>query len=100
AGPGGESAKTKLFIDTLPQQLETEGTVTAVTPPVSLWGTLSKRGDADTFSIQGVKGQKLVVDAAARRLGSKAELTLTVTDAAGRLLASNIEFEGESDPLI
>ena len=41
-----------------------------------------------------------MVDAAAKRIGSKADLTLTLADASGRLVASNIDFEGESDPLI
>jgi WD40 repeat protein/mono/diheme cytochrome c family protein len=100
SGPGGESGRVKLFIDTLPQVMETEGSVTPATLPASLWGALSTRGNTDTFSFDGVKGQKVVVDAAAKRIGSKAELTLTLTDAAGRLVASNIDFEGESDPLI
>jgi WD40 repeat protein len=95
----GESAKVKLFVETLPQVLETEGAVTTAALPASFWGTLLVRGDADTYAIMGAKGQKVVVDAAAKRIGSKAELTLTLTDAAGRLVASNIEFEGESDPL-
>lgn len=100
AGPGGESGRVKLFIDTLPQVQETEGAVTSATLPATFWGTLLVRGDADSFAIDGVKGQKVVVDAAAKRIGSKAELTLTLTDATGRLVASNIDYEGESDPLI
>jgi hypothetical protein len=98
--PGGASTPVKLFVDTLPQLLQTGGAVTPATLPVSLWGTLRVRGEADTFSFEGVKGQKVVVDAATKRIGSKADLTLTLTDSAGRLIASNIEFEGESDPLI
>jgi len=99
-GPGGAGSPVKLHVDTLPQLAENEGAVTPATLPVSLWGTLLVRGDADTFSFQGVQGQKVVVDAAAKRIGSKADLTLTLSDASGRLVASNIEFEGESDPLI
>jgi hypothetical protein len=99
-GPGGASSPLKLHVDTLPQLVGTEGAVTPATLPVSLWGTLLVRGDADTFSFEGVKGQKVVVDAAAKRIGSKADLTLTLSEASGRLVASNIEFEGESDPLI
>ncbi|MBV8882136.1 MAG: hypothetical protein JO332_19420 [Planctomycetaceae bacterium] len=100
SGPGGDSAKVKLHVDTLPQVVETEGSTTTAALPVSFWGTLTARGDADTFAFEGQKGQTVVVDAAAKRLGSKADLTLTLTDAAGRLIASNIDFEGESDPLI
>jgi len=79
---------------------ETEGQTTTAALPVSFWGVLSARGDADTFAFDGSKGQKVIVDAAAKRIGSKADLTLTLTDSAGRLVASNIDFEGESDPLI
>lgn len=100
AGPGGESGRVKLFVESLPQVVETEGSVSSAPLPASFWGTLLARGDVDTISIAGVKGQRIVVDAAAKRIGSKAELTLTLTDAAGRLVASNIDFEGESDPLV
>ncbi len=79
---------------------ETEGSITAGALPVSFWGVLSARGDADSFAFEGRKGQPVVVDAAAKRIGSKADLTLTLTDASGRLVASNIDFEGEADPLI
>ncbi|HZE96752.1 MAG TPA: hypothetical protein VE981_06985, partial [Planctomycetota bacterium] len=100
SGPGGDSAKTKILVDTLPQTMETEGTVTPAVLPVSLWGALTARGDADAFSFEGTKGQTVVIDATAKRIGSKAELTLTLTDAAGKLVASNIDFEGETDPLV
>lgn len=99
-GPGGDSTRAKVHVDVLPQVLETKGAVTTAALPVSFWGTLTARGDSDTFAFEGVQGQPLVVDAAAKRFGSKAELTLTLTDAAGRLVASNIEFEGEADPLL
>src|SRR5262249_54847913 len=58
------------------------------------------RGDSDAFAFEGKKGQTIVVDAAARRIGSKAELSMTLTDSDGRLIASNTDFEGESDPLV
>ena len=82
-----------------PSKIDPKTPVTALLP-ASLWGTLLARGEVDTFSFGGFRGQKVVIDAAAKRIGSKAELALTLTDAAGRLIASNIEFEGESDPLI
>jgi WD40 repeat protein/mono/diheme cytochrome c family protein len=100
SGPGGDSARVKLHVDTLPQVQEKEGTITTAALPVSFWGVLGTRGDSDTFGFDGVKGQKVVVDAAAKRIGSKADLTLTLTDATGKLIASNIDFEGESDPLL
>jgi hypothetical protein len=100
SGPGGDSGKVKLFVDTLPQAPETPGSVTTAALPVSFWGVLSARGETDSFAFEGTKGQTVVVDAAAKRIGSKAELSLTLTDASGRLVAGNIDFEGESDPMI
>lgn len=99
-GPGGESGKVKLLVDTLPQREKTGATEMAVELPVSLWGALLSRGQTDAITFQGKKGQTIVVDAAARRIGSKADLNLTLMDASGRLVASCINFEGEPDPLL
>ena len=37
SGPGGDSARAKIHIDTLPQVMETEGTTTTAALPVSFW---------------------------------------------------------------
>ena len=44
SGAGGDSARVKVFIDTLPQVVEQEGAVTEAALPVSFWGTLLVRG--------------------------------------------------------
>ncbi|HLH28018.1 MAG TPA: WD40 repeat domain-containing protein, partial [Acidimicrobiales bacterium] len=49
SGPGGDSARVRLHVDTLPQVQEVEGTVTTAALPVSFWGVIGTRGDSDTF---------------------------------------------------
>ena len=119
---GGESDRIKVYVEDLPQVAESEpnntvNTATALTVtaapitaspptapgtsvPVSFWGTLSHRGDADWFSFDAKAGKKLVLDLAARRLGSKADAALTVFDATGRALAAAHDTDGDADPLI
>jgi mono/diheme cytochrome c family protein len=102
---GGESGRLAVHLDDLPQVPEREpndtpSQATSAPLPASFWGTLAHRPDADCFSFEGRAGEQIVFDVAARRLGSKAEIVLTVSDASGRVLASNVDFEGEADPLV
>jgi hypothetical protein len=92
-----ESARIKAFIEPLPQVAEG---APAPDLPASFWGTLRERGETDEISFEARAGEEIVLDAAARRVGSKAELVLSLHDAQGRLLAENVDFEGEEDPLI
>lgn len=101
----GESGRLAVHIDDLPQVPEREpndAPAQAVSAPLpaSFWGTLSSRLDADHFAFEGRAGEQIVLDVAARRLGSKAEIVLALSDASGRILASNVDFEGEADPLV
>jgi mono/diheme cytochrome c family protein len=105
AGAGGESGRLTVHVDDLPQRLESEpndapSSASSAPLPASLWGAFSARGDADHYSFEGKAGQTIVLDVAARRLGSKAEAVVTLSDAGGRVLASNVDFEGEADPLL
>ncbi len=95
AGAGGESNRVKVFVDDLPQ-----GAAPWATLPAGFWGLFTVRGTPEVFAFEAKAGETIVIDAAAKRLGSKAELVVTLTDPAGRVLASNIDYEGESDPLI
>jgi len=102
SGPGGEAGPFRLWLDNLPQVPEREMGAAPVPAPLpsSAWGVLATPGDSDLFEIEARAGQTLVLDLACRRLGSKAEPVLTLMDAGGRVVASNIDFEGESDPLV
>jgi mono/diheme cytochrome c family protein len=110
----GGSATFNLFVEDLPQVAEKEpndtpGHATAgagssvpvgATLPVSFWGTFDRRGDVDHFAFDAKAGQKLVLDVAAKRLSSKADVVLTLSDASGRALASAHDTDGEPDPLL
>ncbi|HMJ66318.1 MAG TPA: c-type cytochrome domain-containing protein, partial [Candidatus Binatia bacterium] len=100
-GIGGESGRIKVHVDDLPQLYEmTNAATNAVSSlPVSAWGTLNKLGDNDEWDIPGKAGQMMIFDVAAKSLGSKANAIITLSDAQGRVLASNNDYDGV-DPLI
>ena len=103
--PGGNVA-INVHVEDLPQVAEKEpnDAVSEATPgaavPVSFWGGFDRRGDADHFAFDAKAGQKLVLDLAAKRVGSKADAVLTVFDAAGKALASARDTDGDPDPLL
>jgi len=67
--------------------------------PASVWGTLSRAGESDTYEFTARPGQTMVFDAGAKAVQSKADLTLTLMDASGRVLAASNDFAG-GDPFI
>ncbi len=102
--PAGESGKLALHLDDLPQFAESEpndlpSQATAATLPADVWGVLAARGDVDRIGFDARAGQKLLFDIAADRIGSKANILLTLYDAQGRVLADNNDFGGDNDPL-
>src|SRR5207249_1562570 len=102
-GPGGESGKLKVYVDDIPQVFEADtksGTNTLASQPVSFWGTLDPMGAIDELDFDAKTGQTLVFDLAAKSLGSKADAVLTLMDSDGKVLASNNDFDGTSDPLL
>jgi hypothetical protein len=108
ANAGGASGPVKVHVDDLPQAQEAEPNDTHATAaaqavaamPVSLWGEFGQRGDADGYAFDAKAGQTIVFDVAAKRLGSKADLLLTLLDAAGNVLATLNDFDGDADPLL
>jgi len=101
-GPGGESGKLNLYVDDLPQVLDTKSnaeTNLVVTLPVKIWGALDPAGDSDAFAFEARAGQTILFDLAAKSLDSKANGVLTLSDATGKVLASNNDFDG-ADPML
>jgi WD40 repeat protein len=101
-GGGGESSRVKLYVDDLPQLNESgaKDIPTIITNlPASCWGVLNPMGDVDIFEFEARKSQTMVFDLNAKLLGSKADAVLTLTDAEGKVLASNNDFDG-SDPFL
>lgn len=100
--PSGDSGSLKLHVDDLPQIVESEsrGPQKLASLPATVWGSHSEPGDADAFEFEAQAGQTIVFDAAAKAIGSKAGLVLSLLDAHGRVLASNNGFDKSGDPLI
>lgn len=102
-GPGGASMPVKLFVDDLPQVATSAAALSgpqALAAPLSVWGTFMPAGDVDHFVVDAKQGQTLVFDVAARRLGSKSQVALTITDAAGRVMAIAGAVGDDPDPLL
>jgi WD40 repeat protein len=104
ASAAGESGHVPLYLDELPQPIESEpndalSQANLLPLPSAAWGVLSAKGDVDHFAFEARAGQKLVFDLAADSIGSKANAILTLFDAQGRVVADNNDF-GSSDPLL
>jgi hypothetical protein len=109
ASTNGESGKLKLYVDDLPQVYVRETNPAPRTVqqpeklaalPLSVWGTLEKPGDVDAFEFDARAGETLVLDFAAKAVGSKiASGELVVLDGSGRIVGQNSGFDG-GDPLL
>jgi WD40 repeat protein len=104
-GPGGESGKVKVYVDDLPHLYEA-----ATTNAVQIqrldqvnricWGALDPPGNVDEVVFEAEAGQTIVCDVAAKSLGSKASVRLTLLGPDGAVLASSGGFDGGLDPLL
>ena len=54
----------------------------------------SRFDDVDVFSFKSDKDQRLICEVSAQRLGSRLDALLTLTDAAGKVLAQNDDTTG------
>lgn len=88
-----------------PSQLEIEpnggaGAAQAITLPLVVDGRIDRAGDEDTFRFEGHGGTELVAEVLARRLGSPLDSVLTLTDASGRRLATNDDWDDKGSGLL
>jgi hypothetical protein len=91
-------------VDTLPECLEQEpndtpATAQPVTLPVIVNGRIDQPGDSDVFRFEGHAGEQIVAEVLARRLNSPLDSVLKLTDAAGRQLAFNDDYEDKGEGL-
>jgi hypothetical protein len=91
-------------VDTLPECLERESNnspeeAQAVTLPIIVNGRIDEPGDWDVFRFEGHAGEKIVAEVFARRLDSPLDSVLKLTDAAGRQLAFNDDYEDKGSGL-
>lgn len=95
-----ESSRLKLYVDDLPTVYESAtNKMPALKLPISFWGRIDPRGDADDIVFEAQSGQLVVFDLAAQSIGSKVKAMLTLFDDKGVLLASKNGFDG-GDPLL
>lgn len=73
---------------------ESAGNLRAPEAPVAFHGLISAPGQTDTRPFTARKGQVLLVEAWARRLGSPLEPVMEITDSAGRQLSASDDDEG------
>jgi len=88
-------------VDTLPEILSREpndrpAEAQHVTLPVIVNGRIEKPGQVDTFRFEGKAGEEVVAEVMARRLNSPLDSTLELTDAGGKRIAFNDDFEDKS----
>lgn len=92
-------------VNSLPEMFEKEpndtpGTAQAAALPQIVNGYISTPGDVDVYKVEGHAGDKLVAEVNARRLNSPLDSLLRLTDASGRVLASNDDHEEKETGLL
>jgi len=70
-----------------------------VTLPIIVNGHVSQPGEQEVFKFTGQAGQQIVAEVFARRLDSPLDSFLRLTDADGKQLAFNDDFEGKGSGL-
>jgi hypothetical protein len=95
---GMVSNRVPFALDTLPECLDQESNddpahAQKVKLPIIVNGRIDRTDDWDVFQITGRKDQTLVVEVLARRLESPLDSVLKLTDASGKVLAVNDDFE-------
>jgi hypothetical protein len=90
--------------DTLPECLEKEPNDTAdsaqpVTLPIIINGRINQPGDMDVFRFDGKAGEQIVAEVYARRLDSPLDSVLILTDATGKQIAFNDDYEDKGSGL-
>lgn len=91
-------------VDTLPECAEQEPNNTPanaqpVTLPVIINGRIARPGQWDVFRLEGHAGDRVVAEVYARRLDSPLDSVLRLTDASGKQLAYNDDFEDKGSGL-
>ncbi|KKK72629.1 hypothetical protein LCGC14_2901960, partial [marine sediment metagenome] len=87
-------------LDTLPERMEIEPNndkrkAQQVELPLIVNGRIDRPGDWDVFRFKGRAGDEIVAEVQARRLGSPLDSLLKLSDADGKLLTANDDYEDE-----
>lgn len=85
---GGLSNSFPIYLSGL--KILEESTISPDFPfPCTINGRIFKPGETDTFPIKLKKGESIIAEIRARRLGSELDSFLTITDDKGKIIASN-----------
>lgn len=100
-----QSNAVPFAVDTLPECLENEPNDSAeraqrLTLPIIVNGRSDSPGDVDVFAFEGRAGSTLVAEVMARRLDSPMDSILRLTDASGKELATNDDYEDKGAGLV
>ena len=92
------------LVDTLPECLKEPGrnsptNAQRVTLPIIINGHIDQPGDVDVFRFEGRAGDRIVAEVFARRLDSPLDSALKLTDATGKQIAFNDDFEDKGTGL-
>ncbi len=99
------SNSVRFALDTRPELLaldpaECEGQPQALTLPVIVNGRIARPGADAQFRFEGKAGDEFVAEVLARRLGSPLDSVLTLTDAQGRTVALNDDYDDKGAGLL
>ena len=102
---GWTSNSVPFALDTLPETTARPGIgrrekAQKVKLPVIVNGRIARPGEAQYFRFDGRAGDEIVAEVSARRLGSPLDSVLRLTDAAGKQIAFNDDFEDPAAGLI
>ena len=89
------------MVDTLPEVFEKEPNnsqrnAQKVKLPIIVNGRIDPAGDKDVFSFVGRAGEQIVAEVFARRLDSPLDSAITLTDAAGKQISFNDDYEDKA----
>jgi hypothetical protein len=95
---GRVSNRVPFVLDTLPECFEREPNndpshAQKVKLPIIINGRIDRRDDWDVFQFTGHAGETVVAEVSARRLDSPLDSVLKLTDAKGKLLALNDDYD-------
>jgi hypothetical protein len=77
---------------------ESLSTVSPVTMPAVVWGTISTPGEQDEFTISAVKAEKLSIRISARSFASQLDPLVQLLDQAGSVLLTADDEDKDLDP--
>lgn len=103
-GQDPASNRVRFAVDPLPQFYEVEPNdqypdALSVTLPLIINGRVDSPGDWDAFQFEALRGDRIVAEVMARRLNSPLDSVLELTDAEGKRIAVNDDYDDPASAL-